>query len=152
MRTSDPAIFAAGDVAEHDGRVWGLWPTAVDQAKVAAANAVGASERYAGTVPVTMLKVSGVDLTSVVRYDPESDDEIVIADENEAESRYRKLVLSDGKIVGAILLGYSAEAAGITSAIKDERDMTPFVDRLRAGDWSVFVDQPSGTSPSLAVA
>jgi NAD(P)H-nitrite reductase large subunit len=132
LKTSAPAIFAAGDVAEHDGRVWGLWPTAVEQAKIAATNATGGSDRYAGSVPVTMLKVSGVDLTSIGRFDPEEGD-VVIALEDPIESRYRKLVLRDGRIVGAILLGYTHEAPGVAAAAKNGDDVTPYLDLLRAG-------------------
>ena len=65
MRTSDPAIFAAGDVAEFDGQVPGLWPTAVAQAEVAAENAVGGDKAYAPPVPATILKVVGIELASI---------------------------------------------------------------------------------------
>jgi nitrite reductase (NADH) large subunit len=142
MRTSDPRIFAAGDVAEAGGAITGLWPTAVEQAQIAAANAVGAEEMYTGTLPVTMLKVTGVDLTSVGRFEPKGPDDDVIALEDTAESRYRKLVVNDGKVVGAILLGYALEAPGIVRAVKEGRDVTRWLEELRAGDWSAFVDEP----------
>ena len=61
-------------------------------------------------------------------------------DENEAESRYRKLVLADGRVVGAILVGHTAEAAGVTAAVREARDVTPFVAALERGDWSVFAE------------
>jgi NAD(P)H-nitrite reductase large subunit len=118
--------------------VLGLWPVAVEQARVAAVNAVGGDERYEALPPVTMLKVTGVDLTSVGRIEPEDGDD-VIALEDTLESRYRKLVLSDGRLVGAILLGYSAESTGLASAVRESRDVTSELDRLRAGDWSCFV-------------
>ncbi len=152
MRTSDPHILAAGDVAEYEGRVSGLWPTAVEQAKIAAVNALGSDERYEGTEPVTMLKVTGVELTSVGRFEPENADEIVIALENAVESRYRKLVISGGKIVGAILLGYALEAPGVTAAVKERTDVTPWLERLQAGDWFVFVDQAQTAKEAPAVA
>jgi NADPH-dependent 2,4-dienoyl-CoA reductase/sulfur reductase-like enzyme/ferredoxin len=138
MRTSDPVVFAAGDVAEHQGAVLGLWPVAVEQARVAAVNAVGGDESYEALPPVTMLKVTGVDLTSVGRIEAGEGDE-AIALEDTLESRYRKLVLFDGRLVGAILLGYSAESAGLAAAVRESRDITPELERLRAGDWSVFV-------------
>ena len=64
MRTDDPHIFAAGDVAECEGQLPGLWPTAVAQAEVAAENAVGGDKAYEGVVPVTILKVVGIELAS----------------------------------------------------------------------------------------
>jgi hypothetical protein len=79
--------------------VYGLWPVAVSQAEVAAANAVAApgaaSATYTRTPPVTMLKVVGIDVTSIGRIDPQLDDEIVIALEERAEHRYRKLIIAD---------------------------------------------------------
>src|SRR5207237_4438366 len=56
MCTSDPAIYAAGDMVEHQGVVNGLWPVAVAQAEVAAANAVGDVRTYEPQPPVTILK------------------------------------------------------------------------------------------------
>jgi nitrite reductase (NADH) large subunit len=150
MRTSDADIFAAGDLAECDGLVSGLWPAAVEQAQVAAANVAGGDEIYSGTVPVTMLKVTGVELTSVGRFEPVGPEEEVITLEDVAESRYRKLVVSDGRVVGAILLGYGVEAPAVVRAVKDGTDVTPWLDRLRAGDWSLFIEQVQ--APAEAVA
>ena len=45
MATSVPGVFAAGDIAEHNGMVLGLWPIAAKQGEVAAANALGGDER-----------------------------------------------------------------------------------------------------------
>ena len=72
MRTSALDIFAAGDACEFDGQVPGLWAVAVEQAKVAAMNAVGSQVSYDEIVPVTMLKVAGVDLVSVGRIETRS--------------------------------------------------------------------------------
>lgn len=150
MRTSDPAIFAAGDVAEFDGKFWGLWPMAVEQGRIAALNALGGDEPYVEAPPVTMLKVTGADLLSAGRFEPEEGDEGV-ALEDAADHRYRKLVLRDGAIVGAILFGYPLEAPGVAAAMKARRDLSAQLDALRAGDWSVFVEQP-GDVPSEAAA
>jgi NADPH-dependent 2,4-dienoyl-CoA reductase/sulfur reductase-like enzyme/ferredoxin len=148
MQTSDERIFAAGDVAEAEGAAAGLWPTAVEQAEVAAANAVGGEERYAGTMPVTMLKVTGVDLTSVGAIEPTPTGE-AIALEDTAESRYRKLVVEDGKLVGAILLGYARESPGIVRAVKEQRDVARHLEHLRAGDWSALDEN---AEPAAAAA
>jgi len=139
MRTSDPAVFAAGDAAEHHGRVYGLWPAAVKQAEVAAANAVGGDAVYEGTVPETILKVAGIDLVSIGRFDPRSpDDDVVITELDDDAHRYRKLVITDGQIAGAILIGYSTLASTVSKVIQEERDVNEVVDALRAGDWSVL--------------
>jgi nitrite reductase (NADH) large subunit len=82
--------------------------------------------------------VSGVDLTSIGRIEAEEGDETIVLEEP-GESRYRKLVLRDGSIVGGILLGYTLESAGLTRAVQERLDMSAHLDRLRAGDWEVFV-------------
>ena len=145
MRTSDERIFAAGDAAEFPGQPVGLWPTAVDQGRVAGEGAVKRNlSTYAGTVPVTVLKVVGVDLTSVGRFEPRSDADQVIVQEDEGSLRYRKLVISDNRIVGAILLGYSREVAPVTSAVKQRWDVTPVLSDLQAGRWDALERLGSG--------
>ncbi len=120
LRTSDERIFAVGDLVEWRGSILGLWPVAVEQAEVAAENAVGGSRPYAGTVPVTMLKVVGVELLSIGAINGPS--EIVDAD---AESlRYRKLVLDDeGRAVGGILLGHPEHVQAVTAAVRESRPL-----------------------------
>jgi len=53
METSAPGVFAAGDVAEHDGRVLGLWPIAAKQGEVAALNALGGDARLTAEIPAS---------------------------------------------------------------------------------------------------
>ncbi len=141
MATSAPEIFAAGDVAEVDGQLLGLWPVAVEQARIAAHNATGGAEQYRAAAPVTALKVVGIDVTSVGRVEPRSPDEIVIAHENEVEYRYRKLVIAQGAIVGAILIGYPQDAPAVTAAVKAGRAVDALLDALRAGRWEVLAEQ-----------
>lgn len=138
MRTDDPHIFAVGDACEHRGQVMGLWPVAVEQAKVAAMNAVGGSEQYNGIVPVTHLKVVGVELTSVGQIEAKSPEDMIIAQEDVELHRYRKLVISEGKVVGAILLGYPLDAPAVTEVIKQALDITPHLDALQAGGWDTL--------------
>jgi NAD(P)H-nitrite reductase large subunit len=149
MRTSDPAILAAGDVVEHAGAVDGLWPVAVEQAEVAADNAVGGDKLYGGSIPFTILKVVGVELTSVGRFEQQAGDQVVAIEE--PGGRYRKLVIEDGRIVGAILLGYSREVAAVRTAIKCRFDVRGVMDQHHAGRWSVL-GQSSGERPLLAGA
>ena len=140
MQTTGPGIYAVGDVCEFDGMVPGLWAVAIEQARVAAMNAVGGHAVYKPVIPATTLKVVGVDVTSVGRIVPRPDDrEIVLADEENL--RYRKLVLAENKIVGAILLGYPKEATAVTNAIKQGWDVSGLLPALLAGRWSVLRQQ-----------
>jgi NADPH-dependent 2,4-dienoyl-CoA reductase/sulfur reductase-like enzyme/ferredoxin len=150
MRTSDPRIFAAGDVAEHRGRVHGLWPAAVEQAEVAACSALGEEKDYRGTVPVTILKVVGIELTSMGRFETEpGDEEIVI--EDEVAGQYRKLVIADGRIAGAILLGSAGDASPVVTAVKRGYDVSGLLGELRAGRWDALASL-SGTHPLVPAA
>jgi len=136
MRTADHSIFAAGDIAEFEGRVSGLWPSAVEQAEVAAINAVGGDARYGITAQETMLKVAGIHLTSIGRFEPRSRDEVVIAKLNDVKHTYRKIVIADGCIVGAIMIGHPMSAPVVVSAVKQKRNVSGDIDVLKAGDWS----------------
>jgi nitrite reductase (NADH) large subunit len=136
MRTQDYSILAAGDVAEHSGRVHGLWPVAVEQAEVAADNAVGGAKEYRGSIPFTMLKVVGVELASLGRFEERDGDEVVALEE--PGGKYRKLVIEDGRIVGAILLGHSAEVAAVRAAVTGGRPVGDVLGELRAGRWAAL--------------
>jgi nitrite reductase (NADH) large subunit len=141
MRCSDPRVFAVGDVAEHRGRTYGLWPAAVEQGEIAAENALGGERTYEGTVPVTMLKVVGVDLLSIGRFQ-QQDGDVVIVIEDSGEHSYRKLVIADGRIVGAILIARQQDAPHVTSAVKEQRDVSALVPALERGEWDVLAEQP----------
>ena len=141
LRTSDEAIYAAGDVAEYAGRLYGHWPAAVEQAEAAAVNAIGGRRHYTGSLIATHLKVTGVELTSIGRPHVEPDDvEIALGDKGSV--RYRKLVIADGKIAGAILLGHPSEASAVFAAAREGRDVSAHLDALSTGDWEVL-SEPS---------
>jgi nitrite reductase (NADH) large subunit len=149
MRTSDERIFAAGDVVEFGDQVVGLWPAAVEQGRVAAEAAVlERTSPYRGTVPVTVLKVVGVDLTSIGQIEPvEASDEVVIQ-EDAGALRYGKLVISGSRVAGAILLGYTREVAPVASAVKQGWDVTRVLPALHAGRWHALERLGRGRSLS----
>ena len=90
---------------------------------MAADVAVGGTKLYDPVVPVTILKVVGIELTSIGRFEAAGSHEEEIALED-ASGRYRKLVVADGRIVGAILLGFSKEVAAVRTAITRGFDVT----------------------------
>ena len=154
MCTSDPAIFAAGDVAQHNQQVYGLWPPAVDQARIAGVNAVSVDDRsrYQGSTPVTMLKVVGVDLLSLGRFDAADGETEVVLDDPETE-RYVKLVIdAHGRVVGGILLGHPELAPAVTAAVREARDVSGEVERLREGDWAFLNDVTATQSRDMETA
>lgn len=138
MRTSDPDIFAAGDVCEFNGQVAGLWPVAVEQARVAAVNALGGREEYRETAPAIALKVVGVDLLSIGRTEADAATDLIVVQEEPDEHRYRKLIVADDRVVGAILLGYPQDAPAVVEAVKRGMNVKRRLDALRAGKWEIL--------------
>jgi nitrite reductase (NADH) large subunit len=118
LRTGRPEIYAAGDVAEFKGNVYGSWPAALQQGKIAGANMAGGSQLYRGTVLANKLKVAGIDLAAVGEIDAEGQyrSEVV-----ETESVYRKLVYDrDNRLIGAVLLGDTSTLAEVTRAVSEQ--------------------------------
>jgi nitrite reductase (NADH) large subunit len=135
LRTSNPDIFAIGDVAEFEGKTWGIIPPALDQARVAAKKVLGQdAPDYVGTVPSNTLKVMGLDLASIgtVRSEHETKDESFkeIRATSPDGNVYRKFVLSDGRMIGAILLGTKKDVNKVSKIIKEGTPVDGFVDRL----------------------
>ncbi|MFO7618914.1 MAG: FAD-dependent oxidoreductase [Thermoplasmata archaeon] len=115
MRTSDGSIFAAGDVTEHNGIVYGLWPAALEQGRVAGANAAGGTAKFEGMAPSAFLKVVGVDVFSTGDFNPKDEGATVI--EREEAGNYARLVLRDGVLTGANLVGDTTAALPVKSAV-----------------------------------
>ena len=134
METSQADIYAVGDMCEFDGEVSGLWAAATEQARVAGINAIGGEASYKPVVPATTLKVVGVDVTSIGHITAGPNESEIVLEDPENLS-YRKLVIADGKIVGAILVGYAGKTAAVTTAIKQAWDVTHLLPALQVGEW-----------------
>ena len=138
LKTSASGVFAAGDVAEHAGLAFGLWPVAAEQGEIAAINALGGKREYSGHIPSTLLKVSGIDLMSAGKITAQNDGEYEIVDAQPEHFRYRKLVLASGRLVGAVLIGYPDQAMLLGSLVKQGKNLTPHLAALRCGNWDVL--------------
>lgn len=122
LRTSDPDIFAAGDIAEHRGTVYGLWAPAQYMGTIAGSNAAGVPMQFAGIPRSNTLKVVGLDMFSIGRFEPQDAADRVL--ENDGDSGYARFVFRDNHLVGAIILGDTSMAAAISKAITDQVDMS----------------------------
>jgi len=150
LQTSAPDIYAAGDVAEFNGQVYGIIPAAFEQARVAALSMLGiAAAPYAGTVPLTTLKVAGIDLTSIGDVNPEGGGVQEYRVTGREKGLYRKIVLREGHIVGAILIGDKANVSPVTRLIKAGADLSAQADRLSEENLD-FRRLPSAGAPKLA--
>jgi nitrite reductase [NAD(P)H] large subunit len=128
MRTSADDVVAVGECAEHRGMVYGLVAPILEQARAAAATLVAdeSGAGYVGSVMSAKLKVAGIDLVSV--GDAEGQVEAVAADA--AAGVYRKLVVRDGRAVGAVLLGDTRGAEALLSAVKAAEEVPDPLARL----------------------
>lgn len=125
MSTSAADIYAAGDVAEYKGYCWAIAPIAQTQARIASANMAGQDKVYDVVVPSTTLKVVGIDVSSIGNVNPESDDFTEIRTINREAQTYKKIVLHEGRIVGAILINAKPMARDIEAKISNQETMTP---------------------------
>jgi nitrite reductase (NADH) large subunit len=129
LETRSEGIFAAGDVAEHWGRCYGIWPAAQRQGEIAGVNMAGGNLLYEGTVVSNTLKVVGIDLTSSGEIDAEGKLECVVKSDRE-KNIYRKVVFKEDRIVGCILLGNVKGSLEILGAIEKKINVKDLKDSI----------------------
>ena len=125
MQTDDPDIYAVGECAEVDGRVYGLVAPLYQMARVAAAQLLGESgAAFVHADTPTKLKVTGIDVYSVGDFGDEADlEEIVLRDA--ASGIYKRLILRDNRIVGVVLFGETADGSWFGELQKQQTDIGP---------------------------
>jgi nitrite reductase (NADH) large subunit len=120
LRTSAPDIFAIGECAEHRGICYGLVEPAYEQAQVLARHLAGRAAAYQGSVVATNLKVSGVGVFSAGDFaGSDGSESIVLSDVR--HGTYKKLVISDGRLTGAVLIGDVADALWYLELIRNRK-------------------------------
>lgn len=137
METDIRDIYAAGDLIQHNGIYYGIWPAAEKQGEVAGANMAGGNLSYEGTVVSNMLKVAGVDLVAAGDIDPEGKKESIIA-KNENNYIYKKLVLDANTVTGAILYGDVKDSRKIIRLIDSKRDISGIRKKLEQWDFGAI--------------
>lgn len=138
METSARDIYAAGDVAEFKGQMWGIWPAAVDQGIVAGMAALGLPVSYHGTTPLHILKVSGIELTAVGQkyIRPPHEEEIIHL--NPHGESYLKLIHNSHTLLGAVVLGIPGIGFRLERLIKNRTPIGGILNGLREGRWEVL--------------
>ena len=132
MRTSDPHILSIGECVEHAGIVYGLVAPLYDQAKVVARTLLGEEACFVPVELATKLKVTGCDLFSAGDFAEGPDrEEIVFRDV--ARGVYKRLVLKDDVIIGAVMYGDTADGAWFLGKIKAREDISACRDTLIFG-------------------
>lgn len=133
MQTFDPRVYAVGECVQHRGMTYGLVAPLFEQAKVCANHlARYGIGRYAGSVTSTKLKVTGVDLFSAGDFVGDADsEEIVLKDASLGV--YKKILLKENKIQGAVMYGDTVDGAWYFQLMRDGTDVSGFRDSLMFG-------------------
>ncbi len=137
QETNLPGVYAAGDCAEGFDFITGeralhaIWPTAVDQGRVAGANMAGDSQRYPGSLSWNVTELFGITMASVGEFRDVGANALrprePVVFQNRSANTYRKLLLEDGRIVGAVVIGRAqhVQDLGVVQAmIRRRTDIT----------------------------
>jgi len=117
LQTSDPDIYAVGEVALHGGMTYGLVAPGYGMAEVVAHNLCGGDEHFYGTDLSTKLKLMGVDVASFGNYEAGQDEARPLTWEDPFAGIYKKLLVShDGaKLLGGVLVGDASDYGVLSS-------------------------------------
>jgi nitrite reductase (NADH) large subunit len=130
LRTSHPQVFAAGDSIQHRGKVYGIIPASFDHARTVAYNMLGEEKKYEGTIPANTLKVVGLYVTSLGLANPEGQGYQEIRNFKKEEGIYKKVVLQDGALVGAIWMGTKKGVNEIAHAVTAKIKVNQWINTL----------------------
>lgn len=122
LNTSADGILAVGDVAEHRGVLYGNWSAAQFQGSTAGMNAAGVRAEFGGLPRSNTLKVLGLDLVSIGKFEPEDGSYKVV--ERAGDGKYLRFVFRDTHLVGAVLVGDASISAQLKKAIQEKRDFS----------------------------
>jgi nitrite reductase (NADH) large subunit len=144
LETDVAGVHAIGECAEHRGICYGLVEPAHEQARVLAERLSGRDARYAGSVLSTNLKVSGVNVFSAGDFlGSEGTEEIVLSDPG--IGLYKKLVIADGRLAGAVLFGDTADGLWYLDLIRSGADIENIRDDLAFGRALAECTRPAPT-------
>ena len=140
MQTFDPRIYAIGECVSHRGIAYGLVAPLFEMAKVCANHlAEFGIGRYTGSVTSTKLKVTGIELFSAGDYlGGEGTEDLLLSDPK--GGLYKKLVLKDNKLVGAVLYGESGDGNWYFKLMREGTDVSALRNRLyarRSSCWTI---------------
>ncbi|EEX09146.1 nitrite reductase (NAD(P)H), large subunit [Ruegeria lacuscaerulensis ITI-1157] len=132
MQSSDPDVLAVGECVEFNGHLFGLVAPLYDQAKVVANTLLGQPDAFVVKELATKLKVTGCDLFSAGDFtEGEGREDIVFRDP--ARGVYKRLVIEDDRLIGAVMYGDTADGSWFFGLIKDGTDIDEMRDTLIFG-------------------
>jgi nitrite reductase (NADH) large subunit len=152
---TDPRVYAVGECASHRGVAYGLVAPLFEQARVCATHlAQFGIGRYAGSQVSTKLKVTGIDLFSAGDFmGGEGTEQIVLSDPSAPHGGvYKKLVLKDDRLVGAVLVGDTVDGAWYFKLLREGRPVADIRDQLMFGEANLGDTGHQGQNRAAAMA
>ncbi len=134
METELPEIYAAGDLIQHRGVFYGIWPAAEKQGEVAGINMAGGNAVYEGTTISNFLKIAGAGLVAAGNIDAEGNHESIVI-KDPGKFIYKKLVIRENTIIGTILYGDIKDMRRIVKAIENRTDISAIRSELE--NWEL---------------
>ncbi len=150
MQTSAPDVYAAGDVAEYEGEVLGLWNIASVQGDVAGKNMIGLTETYEAPATPMVMNAFHYSLFSIGNVDDYGSDHAIV--EEPAGNKYGKIWFSDGVITGALILGSIKELPPIKKAMDQKKKFPEVYEKEYSleGFLSLVKEKQAKKEPQLA--
>ena len=132
-------VYAVGECAEHRGQLYGLVAPLWEQARVLADRLTGrhAAAVYEGSRPSTRLKVAGIDLAVMGIKDATEEDDEVVSYAEPTRGIYKKLIVRNNRLAGAIVLGDSAVVPSMLQAFAESRPLIATRSELLFTDTSL---------------
>lgn len=124
METNIKNIYACGDVAELNGRLYGNWVISTEMGKVAGANAVGDNSVFENIVCSTAFNSMNISLFSTGQLSCIDNNFTEYSFKNSVKNIYKKLFFIDGKVVGGILMGDTRKSVKLSQLIESGKSIT----------------------------
>jgi len=152
MQTYDPKIYAVGECISHRGIAYGLVAPLFEMGKVCANHlARFGIGRYAGSVTSTKLKVAGIDLFSAGDFAGGPGTEDIVLNDT-VGGVYKKLVLRDNRVVGAVLYGDTGDGSWYFQLMRDRQSVAESRDHLMFGRNHLGNTGHQGQSKAVAMS
>jgi nitrite reductase (NADH) large subunit len=138
MQTNFNNVYAAGDIAEFKGTIYGIWPAAVDQGSIAAKHLLGIPSDYQGSLPLHILKVAGVELTTFGQINKSRKNDHEIVYDNQEEDKYIKIIHNGSYILGAVVLGMPGIGFRLERLLRQKKPIREYLPYFEKGEWNIL--------------
>jgi NAD(P)H-nitrite reductase large subunit len=129
LQTSREQVFAAGDVAEFQERVNFIWPNAIEQGRLAGLNMAGENASYQAGIGMNVTELFGIKIASIGKTEPEQGEEEICRLDAE-RAVYRKVILNEGRMTGALLVGDITDCGILHRLIRNRNHVAAYLTKL----------------------